>query len=145
MASFLYGIVLSSSTTLFMNYEYISTPTRKQSIFKSSVCIMLITTASSLIVRSITFWVPFVFGFRILSLIAIILLAFMVIQLPDSDTLGKDFLFFTSSLHQHSDAGKSSEGILESGSCTIARIPLIVVGPKRSDDRRHQCSATSFL
>lgn len=68
-----------------MNYEYISSPTRKQSIFKSSVYTVLITTASSFIVRSTTFWMPFVFGFRILSLIAIILLAFMVKQIPNSD------------------------------------------------------------
>ena len=85
ISSVLYGIVLASSFTLTLNYEYISSPTRKLNVLKAVIRAVLFFVVSSLIVRSFLFWCPFVTSFRILSILAIIFLCL---------TVTMDFVFY---------------------------------------------------
>ena len=88
LSSMTYGVVMSCTLTLVLNYDSLMTIKRSSTLLRC-VCklesvlllisrVLLIWSLSTLLTRTVMTWIPFLPGFRILSLLSVVLLSLTV-------------------------------------------------------------------
>lgn len=113
LSSMTYGVVISCTLTLVLNYDSLMTIKRSSTLIRCICKVLLIWSLSTLLTRTVMTWIPFLPGFRILSL----LYRSSVINCSSGS-------FKTTSFHQHSYSRESSQGIHTFSTYSITRIQL---------------------